>query len=287
MDNTRQEFEAMKNYILKVKDCTKCINCGSTDNIELHHIVPLIVGGTNNINNIVPVCEECHNKIHECNRQSKMSKLGMKKSAEKGNINTKLFGYKLEENKLVIVQEEAKIVKLIFKLYIEGYGSRRISNYLNECNIKTQQNKNFSPTAVLDIISNEKYKGTSIRNKCYRDENGKINLNDENEWVIYNYGDILPNGEVFDKIPPIVTKQVFDKAQNIKQNRIKNGKGYKKGNPVIMIDKNTNKPIAVFNSQVEASQYVNVAKQSISNAINGKYKSCCGYKWKYINIIKL
>lgn len=43
----------------------KCCNCGSEKNIEYHHIVPLINGGTNNLSNIVPICEECHNKAHD------------------------------------------------------------------------------------------------------------------------------------------------------------------------------------------------------------------------------
>lgn len=43
---------------------TKCINCGSEEDIAYHHIVPLSVGGTNNLSNIVPVCERCHKAIH-------------------------------------------------------------------------------------------------------------------------------------------------------------------------------------------------------------------------------
>lgn len=41
-----------------------CVNCGSTESIELHHIVPLSVGGTNNISNIVPLCGKCHMGVH-------------------------------------------------------------------------------------------------------------------------------------------------------------------------------------------------------------------------------
>lgn len=37
-----------------------CVNCGCTEGIEYHHIVPVSLGGTNNIRNIVPLCHKCH-----------------------------------------------------------------------------------------------------------------------------------------------------------------------------------------------------------------------------------
>ena len=39
---------------------TSCVNCGCTESIEYHHIVPVLLGGTNNIRNIVPLCHKCH-----------------------------------------------------------------------------------------------------------------------------------------------------------------------------------------------------------------------------------
>ena len=45
-----------------------CVNCGKTENIEYHHIVPLINGGTNKLSNIVPLCLECHAKAHDKKR---------------------------------------------------------------------------------------------------------------------------------------------------------------------------------------------------------------------------
>lgn len=44
---------------------TTCVNCGSNEHIHYHHIVPLINGGTNNLENIVPLCEDCHGAAHE------------------------------------------------------------------------------------------------------------------------------------------------------------------------------------------------------------------------------
>ena len=41
-----------------------CINCGSNENIRWHHVVPIGNGGLDVPSNIVPVCSNCHYKIH-------------------------------------------------------------------------------------------------------------------------------------------------------------------------------------------------------------------------------
>lgn len=45
---------------------TRCGNCGSKENVEYHHIVPLRLGGTNKLTNIVPLCTRCHDIVHGC-----------------------------------------------------------------------------------------------------------------------------------------------------------------------------------------------------------------------------
>ena len=41
-----------------------CANCmGESE--HLHHIVPLIKGGTNNRSNIIQLCAKCHGEIHD------------------------------------------------------------------------------------------------------------------------------------------------------------------------------------------------------------------------------
>lgn len=49
---------------LKDKLGTVCCNCGSNLDVEYHHVVPLALGGTNNIGNIVPLCHVCHQIAH-------------------------------------------------------------------------------------------------------------------------------------------------------------------------------------------------------------------------------
>lgn len=50
--------------LLKENHGTRCINCGSDLDVEYHHIVPLVMGGTNAISNFAPLCYVCHKKSH-------------------------------------------------------------------------------------------------------------------------------------------------------------------------------------------------------------------------------
>lgn len=40
-----------------------CCNCGSSDEIEWHHIVPIEIGGNDIPSNIVPLCYDCHKAV--------------------------------------------------------------------------------------------------------------------------------------------------------------------------------------------------------------------------------
>ena len=82
MENTRKEFEKIKHELLKKDEYKTCSNCGSSDNIHLHHITPLAIGGTNEESNIVPLCEECHGKIHgmDLTNHAELTKAGIERA---------------------------------------------------------------------------------------------------------------------------------------------------------------------------------------------------------------
>lgn len=73
----------------------------------------------------------------------------------------KFMGYTKNENgDLVIVQEEAEIVRLIFRLYLEGYSAKKISQYLEENGIKTATGQDkWYDSVIFKMLRNEKYMG--------------------------------------------------------------------------------------------------------------------------------
>lgn len=78
-----------------------------------------------------------------------------------------LLGYtKDEDGRLVVVPEEAEIVRKIFSLYLAGYGVRKIKRYLEENGIKTVTGKSEWSTSTIDrMLSNEKYMGNLLLQK--------------------------------------------------------------------------------------------------------------------------
>ncbi|HDR8155593.1 TPA: HNH endonuclease [Bacillus cereus] len=83
--NSRKEFQSNKSYYLSVLP-KECANCGKTGELDIHHIVPLVKGGTNRISNFAVLCLECHGKIHGTNRvkNKELQKLGIKKAQKQG-----------------------------------------------------------------------------------------------------------------------------------------------------------------------------------------------------------
>lgn len=48
----------------RVRDEYTCQVCGSTEGTQGHHIIDYQFGGAADEDNIVTLCEECHQKVH-------------------------------------------------------------------------------------------------------------------------------------------------------------------------------------------------------------------------------
>ena len=81
---------------------------------------------------------------------------------------TRFLGYtKGPDGMLQIVPEEAEIVRMIFDLYVQGNGVRKIKKHLEQ-GIKTVTGKSKWSTSTIDrMLSNEKYGGQVLMQKTY------------------------------------------------------------------------------------------------------------------------
>ncbi len=48
----------------EIKKSNVCATCGSKSEVELHHIIPLAAGGTNDYYNLISLCHNCHMNLH-------------------------------------------------------------------------------------------------------------------------------------------------------------------------------------------------------------------------------
>ncbi len=106
----RKEFKEIKTKLLESDNYKKCVNCGSNLEIQLHHIIPLSLGGTNNISNIVALCGKCHGKIHgmNYNMHSELTKRGIREARKNGKQIGGVKGKKMTTKKSIKTKEQIK-----------------------------------------------------------------------------------------------------------------------------------------------------------------------------------
>lgn len=92
----------------------------------------------------------------------------IKKMFEEGRPNTgRMMGYRLKDGVLVVVPEEAEIVKMIFADYLSGMGKNAIAKKLNRMHIVTLDGGPWHESSVRSILHNEKYTGGMLLQKTY------------------------------------------------------------------------------------------------------------------------
>lgn len=80
-----KEFQRIRAQLWEKKGHI-CAYCGKPAE-ELHHIIPRHMGGDNRLQNIIPLCEECHHKAHSKSTGVIRKKRGRPKIQAPTNIN--------------------------------------------------------------------------------------------------------------------------------------------------------------------------------------------------------
>ena len=156
---------------------------------------------------------------------SRRVRTGYRQKQREGIVTIPPFGYFKDKNtkKVVVVEEAAETVRLIFSAYVGGSGMKAIARTLNEQRRKTPAlmqmellNKRlpntqdgilkkylWDATMVARILRDESYIGTLI---CHKSERNKINktfrfTDPEEQFRHENY------------LPMIVTREIWEQAQ--------------------------------------------------------------------------
>lgn len=114
------------------------------------------------------------------------------------------LGYKVEDGRLVICEEEAQIVRRIFTEYASGKSYREIVAGLNADGIKTKRGNAFGANSLNALLKNERYIGTLIYGRHPYREDGTRNTNEEAADYI----------RIEDAQPAIITKEIFAQVQS-------------------------------------------------------------------------
>nr|WP_244969166.1 recombinase family protein [Tissierella praeacuta] len=152
----------------------------------------------------------------ESRNLSENTKWGITRRYENGiiSINHKKFmGYtKDEDGELIIVPEEAEIVRRIFRMYLEGSSILEITRALEKEKIKTATGKDkWHPGVIEKMLINEKYMGDALLQKTYT-------VDFLTKKRVKNNG-IVPQYYIEDNHEAIIPKELFYKVQEEKARR--------------------------------------------------------------------
>ena len=122
------------------------------------------------------------------------------------------YGYDLVDGQLVVKEGEAKIIRHIFDLYLQGIGKQNIANILNAEGVPRRyaQEKWYHST-VNYVINNERYMGDALLQKKFTTDTlpfrKKKNRGEKPQYYVENSN------------PPIVSREIYMAAQELQKSR--------------------------------------------------------------------
>lgn len=141
---------------------------------------------------------------------SKNVSWGKEKAYREGKVQFQyqnLLGYrKGTDGKPEIVPEEAETIKLIYKLFLDGYSMTNIKKTLESKGILTAKGKKvWNESLISSILKNEKYVGDALLQKSFT-------VDCITHKIVKNHGE-RPMYLVTDHHAPIVDRDTYDRVQ--------------------------------------------------------------------------
>jgi site-specific DNA recombinase len=118
------------------------------------------------------------------------------------------YGLSVVSKHFVLNEDEAPAVKLIFEMASKGKSYKQIIEKLTSLGYKTRKKRPFTYSTLNSLLRNDKYYGTYVYNR----ENGKR----RKDRVLLESFEEIRNENA---IPPIITKELFDKVQKMLDKR--------------------------------------------------------------------
>lgn len=145
---------------------------------------------------------------------------------------SRFMGYtKNEDGELEIVPEEAEVVRLIFRLYLEGMSVAGIKRHLEGEGILTVTGrKNWNDVTIYHMLSNEKYMGDALLQKTYTaDFLTKTRLKNNGEvrqyYITDNHEGIIPR-EIFHAVQLEKKRRAERRKSTVTRRAKEKKKGY-------------------------------------------------------------
>ena len=130
----------------------------------------------------------------------------------------KMLGYRLDNGKLVVIPEEAEIVRQIFMDYLSGMGLYRIAKKLILQKVQPDNGNAWSGTSIRRILTNEKYTGNLLLQKTFvpdfRTKVSKINHGEVRKYYVENSHEAIIDQETFDAVQAELLARATSRKRN-------------------------------------------------------------------------
>ena len=191
-------------------------------NVRYIAILDNIDTALDSANNDIAPFKSILNEMYAKDTSKKINSVLQSKRNNGEYLGTAPYGYKKDpENKyhLVIDEEAAEVVRTVFRMFLEGYGTMQIADYLSEQKIPIPSDYNkrnrgtksisyglWPQSTVRFILSNEVYTGTVVQGKRKKISFKSKKFVDvpEEDWIR------VPNMH-----EAIVSKEDFERAKKI------------------------------------------------------------------------
>ena len=134
--------------------------------------------------------------------------------------NSRIFGYDKKDKKLVINEEEAKMVRELFELYAtDQYSMKQIEDIFWNRGYRNRNGNKIAHSTMANTISNPKYKGYYVGNKVKIVDmfTKKQHFLPPEEWIMFK-------DETGDIVPAIVSEELWEAANVVLERRSKDVK---------------------------------------------------------------
>ena len=155
-------------------------------------------------------------------------KMGLKMKMKRGELigfNGCLgYDYHPEDKTLTVNEEEAEIVRFIYDMYLQGYGTTTIAKRLMEMGKKNKKGEvSWHTHGVMGIIKNEKYKGDILLGKTFTTDpiskRRLANMGEEEQYYIRDHHEAIVSRESWDEAERIRLKRATNKVVETTGNR--------------------------------------------------------------------
>ena len=161
---------------------------------------------------------------------SENEKWGIKRRFQNGTfiISYPPYGYDNVDGEMVIVPEQAEIVKQIFADTLAGKSTHEIADELNERGVATKKGGHWTPGTINAIIGNEKYTGDVLFQKTYTDSsfNRHQNRGELDQYLMQDHHEAIISKEEFELANAVLKQRGREKGNGYDTGRYQNRYGF-------------------------------------------------------------